>query len=149
MWRNTEVRKLTSQERDKEMGKSITKTGKEQVRVRTLGGEGVCRTPHNSEGLDRAARREPQPFSADGEFLFKPRQERAQTPAHCSWRVEFPPNKYQALGWNSLSVVHCPPAPPLLPPPPSRPHQEPRVSRLVGLGDCELCPSPGPRTPVT
>lgn len=110
--------------------------------MRTLGGEGVCRTPHNSEGLDPAARREPQPFWADGEFLFKPRQERAQTPAHCSWRVEFPPNKYQALGWNSLSGVHCSPAPPLLPRLPSRLLREPCFSRLVGLRSCELCLSP-------
>lgn len=110
--------------------------------MRTLGGEGVCRTPHNSEGLDPAARREPQSFLADGEFLFKPRQERAQTPAHCSWRVEFPPNKYQASRWNSLSGVHCQPAPPLLPRPLSHPLREPRVSRLVGLRGCELYLSP-------
>lgn len=112
----------------------------EQVRIRTLGGEGVCRTPHNSEGLDPAARQDSESFSADGEFLFKPRQERAQTPAHCSWRVEFPPNKYQALEWNSLSGVHYSPAPPLLPGPPTRPH---RRALCLSLG-----PHVAPHLPV-
>lgn len=110
--------------------------------MRTLWGEGVCRTPHNSEGLDPAARREPQPFLADGEFLFKPRQERAQTPAHCSWRVEFPPNKYQALGWNSLSRVPAcaaPAAPATLSP---SLQAGSHVSRLVRRRGCELCLSP-------